>query len=222
MTPPVKSSTRPLPIAVTVTRMRSRLPPLLPEGRVRPVPAGPHIDRPSLWKLELGAMSTRSENRDNPHLGRAAGRPQPPPRQRPAEGGGGACPRPFRRPRRGRRAACGGGDHTRLEDRCHATQIAQLPMHLSPRCGAHGRTTGQPCGNGVMPDCRCRMPGGRLLGGPRGDKQALKHGRNSAEAIASRREVAALIGAMRSGLHYRGGKLSEAAWLTPDNGYSRH
>jgi hypothetical protein len=40
------------------------------------------------------------------------------------------------------------------------------------------------------------MHGGRLLGGPRGNKHALKHGRYSAQAIASRREVAALIRAV--------------------------
>jgi hypothetical protein len=49
-----------------------------------------------------------------------------------------------------------------------------------------------------MPNGRCRMRGGRLRGGPRGNKHALKHGRYSAQAIASRREVAALIRAMRA------------------------
>jgi hypothetical protein len=42
------------------------------------------------------------------------------------------------------------------------------------------------------------MHGGKLKGGPKGNKHALKHGRYTAEAIASRREVAALIRAMRA------------------------
>ena len=49
-----------------------------------------------------------------------------------------------------------------------------------------------------MANGRCRMHGGRLVGGPRGNKHAFKHGRYSAQAIASRREVAALIRAMRA------------------------
>jgi hypothetical protein len=42
------------------------------------------------------------------------------------------------------------------------------------------------------------MHGGRLLGGPRDNKHALKHGRNTAEAIAGRREVAELLRSMRA------------------------
>jgi hypothetical protein len=29
--------------------------------------------------------------------------------------------------------------------------MSWLPMHLSPRCGAHARTHGGPCRNGAMP-----------------------------------------------------------------------
>ena len=74
----------------------------------------------------------------------------------------------------------------------------KLAMHLSPRCGAYCRTTGQPCRNAAMANGRCRMHGGRLVGGPRGNKHAFKHGRYSAQAIASWREVAALIRAVRA------------------------
>jgi hypothetical protein len=42
------------------------------------------------------------------------------------------------------------------------------------------------------------MHGGKLKGGPRGNKHALKHGRYSAETLARRREVAGLIRAMRA------------------------
>jgi hypothetical protein len=47
-----------------------------------------------------------------------------------------------------------------------------------------------------MANGRCRMHGDKLKGGPKGNKHALKHGRYTAEAIAGRREVAALIRAM--------------------------
>jgi hypothetical protein len=54
--------------------------------------------------------------------------------------------------------------------------------------------------------------GGRLLGGLRGNKHALKHGRYNAEAIASGREVVAQIrhvrcedlGPVRQRQEYRG------------------
>jgi hypothetical protein len=42
------------------------------------------------------------------------------------------------------------------------------------------------------------MRGGRLKGAPKGNRNALKHGRYTAEAIANRREVAALIRAMHA------------------------
>jgi hypothetical protein len=49
-----------------------------------------------------------------------------------------------------------------------------------------------------MPNGRCRMHGGRSPGAPKGNRNAFKHGRYTVEAIASRREVAALINAMRA------------------------
>jgi uncharacterized protein YjcR len=42
------------------------------------------------------------------------------------------------------------------------------------------------------------MHGGTSPGAPKGNKNALKHGRYTAKAIASRREVAAIIRTMRS------------------------
>lgn len=49
-----------------------------------------------------------------------------------------------------------------------------------------------------MTNGRCRLHGGLSPGAPKGNRNALKHGRYAAEAIASRREVAALIRAMRA------------------------
>jgi hypothetical protein len=40
---------------------------------------------------------------------------------------------------------------------------------------------------------RCRMHGGSSTGAPKANKNALKHGRYTAEAIANRREIAALL-----------------------------
>jgi hypothetical protein len=44
-----------------------------------------------------------------------------------------------------------------------------------------------------MPNGRCRMHGGPSPGAPKGNKNALKHGRYSAEAIAERRYFSELI-----------------------------
>jgi hypothetical protein len=49
-----------------------------------------------------------------------------------------------------------------------------------------------------MPNGRCRMHGGKSPGAPRGNKNALRHGRYSAKAIARRREISALLRAMRA------------------------
>jgi uncharacterized protein YjcR len=49
-----------------------------------------------------------------------------------------------------------------------------------------------------MPNGRCRMHGGRSPGAPRGNKNAYKHGRYTAEAIANRREIATLLRVMKA------------------------
>lgn len=49
-----------------------------------------------------------------------------------------------------------------------------------------------------MANGRCRMHGGKAPGAPKGNRNAFKHGRYTARAIATRREVAALIRAMRA------------------------
>ncbi len=60
------------------------------------------------------------------------------------------------------------------------------PMHQSPRCRARTRK-GTPCRSPAMPNGRCRMHGGTSPGAPIGNKNALKHGLYTAEAIARRR-----------------------------------
>jgi hypothetical protein len=68
------------------------------------------------------------------------------------------------------------------------------PMLASPRCGAKTRR-GPPClAPAVVGKRRCRMHGGAAgSGAPRGNKNALKHGLYTKEAIAERRYLRELI-----------------------------
>jgi hypothetical protein len=74
---------------------------------------------------------------------------------------------------------------------------SKMPMHQSPRCGARTRTGGR-CRSAAMPNGRCRMHGGSSPGAPRGNKNGLKHGRYTGEAVQNRRQIAALIRAMKN------------------------
>jgi hypothetical protein len=68
------------------------------------------------------------------------------------------------------------------------------PMLSSRRCGAKTRS-GKPCMSpAVSGKTRCRMHGGAPgSGAPRGNKNALKHGLFTREAIEGRRQVSALL-----------------------------
>ena len=48
-----------------------------------------------------------------------------------------------------------------------------------------------------MPNGRCRLHGGLSPGAPKDNKNALKHGRYTAEAIAQRRELHALLNGIK-------------------------
>jgi hypothetical protein len=48
-----------------------------------------------------------------------------------------------------------------------------------------------------MANGRCRMHGGKAPGAPKGNSHAFRHGRYTAEAIAERRELAALLREMK-------------------------
>lgn len=67
-------------------------------------------------------------------------------------------------------------------------------MRESPRCGARTRR-GTPCeAPAVRGKARCRMHGGaRGSGAPPGNRNALKHGNYTREAIAERRQLRELI-----------------------------
>jgi hypothetical protein len=68
------------------------------------------------------------------------------------------------------------------------------PMLASPRCGAKTRA-GTPCRSpAVGGKRRCRMHGGAPgSGAPRGNQNALKHGRYTSAAIAERRQLQDLL-----------------------------
>lgn len=77
---------------------------------------------------------------------------------------------------------------------------ASNPMHASPRCGAHARTTGAPCQSPAMSNGRCRMHGGKSPGAPKGNVNGLKHGGRSAAAVALRKEMNEILRANREAL----------------------
>ena len=64
--------------------------------------------------------------------------------------------------------------------------------HQSPRCGAKTRA-GAPCMSPAMKNGRCRMHGGMSTGAPKGNKNAYKHGRYTAKAIAERRLISEVL-----------------------------
>jgi len=74
---------------------------------------------------------------------------------------------------------------------------SKLPMHRSPRCGARTRNR-KSCQAPAMPNGRCRMHGGLSPGAPKGNKNALKHGHYTAEAIARRRQISELLRTMKA------------------------
>ena len=59
-------------------------------------------------------------------------------------------------------------------------------------CGAHCRTTGEPCKNYKMDNGRCRMHGGKSTGRPK------THGNFTKEALAERAKVVDLNRKIRS------------------------
>ena len=67
-------------------------------------------------------------------------------------------------------------------------------MLASPRCGAKTRS-GEPCRNpAVAGKARCRMHGGAAgSGAPLGNRNALKHGAFTREAIKAHRESMGML-----------------------------
>jgi hypothetical protein len=69
-----------------------------------------------------------------------------------------------------------------------------MPMHLSPRCSAQSKRTGEGCrAPAVTGWTVCRFHGARG-GGPKGKANGnYRHGRFTCEAIAQRQELSALV-----------------------------
>jgi uncharacterized protein YjcR len=65
---------------------------------------------------------------------------------------------------------------------------SRLAIHQCPRCEARTRRA-TPCQSPSMANGRC---GGASTGAPKGNKNALRHGRYTDANIAFRREIAAL------------------------------
>jgi glucans biosynthesis protein len=86
------------------------------------------------------------------------------------------------------------GEGTKTNRRNKPLHHQELPTNRAPRCGARTRS-GKPCQSpAVRGKRRCRMHGGAPGSGvPIGNKNALRHGRYTAEAIANRRVLSALI-----------------------------
>jgi hypothetical protein len=118
---------------------------------------------------------------------------QYPPRERAAEGHGGA------RSRSCRGQAVVGNVETQGEGSPRNQRINPMLLHMrqAPRCGARTRS-GSRCRSPAMPNGRCRMHGGPSSGAPKGNKHALKSGRYTADAIARRREIRELLRAMKA------------------------
>lgn len=75
---------------------------------------------------------------------------------------------------------------------------ARAALALHPICGAHCRTTGQPCKGPAMKNGRCRMHGGTNPGAPRGERNgAYKHGAYMQEAVSRRRAARGLLSSIR-------------------------
>jgi hypothetical protein len=77
----------------------------------------------------------------------------------------------------------------------------KLALDRTLRCGARTRS-GTPCRSpAVRGKRRCRMHGGAAgSGAPIGNKNAMRHGRYTAEAVAERRGIATLIRMSRATL----------------------
>src|ERR1051325_1161998 len=69
----------------------------------------------------------------------------------------------------------------------------QSPMNLARRCRAKSKRSGKPCrAPAVKGWAVCRMHGAGG-GAPKGNRNALRHGRYTAEAIGRRQAIRALL-----------------------------
>jgi hypothetical protein len=68
------------------------------------------------------------------------------------------------------------------------------PMHCAPRCKAHSKRTGLPCGSPAVRGWSvCRMHGARGGASPGAANGNYRHGLRTGEAMEERRELVQLI-----------------------------
>ena len=77
-----------------------------------------------------------------------------------------------------------------IKNQPNSMQKALEALKLAPKCGAHARTTGNPCKNASMPNGRCRMHGGRSTGRP------VTHGQRTKKAKTERQEIRKILRAL--------------------------
>ena len=77
-----------------------------------------------------------------------------------------------------------------IKNQPNSMQKALEALKLAPKCGAHARTTGNPCKNASMPNGRCRMHGGRSTGRP------VTHGQRTKKAMTDRKEIRKILKAL--------------------------
>ena len=70
--------------------------------------------------------------------------------------------------------------------------MQRWPMHLASRCRARSKRSGKPCRSPAVRGSEVFRMHGAGGGAPRGNRNALKHGLYTAEAIETRRLVAAV------------------------------
>jgi len=90
----------------------------------------------------------------------------------------------------------------RLQERRNGTLKNNNPpcdLWSLPRCQAKAKSTGRRCGNIAIKGKRvCYIHGGRSSGPPKGNTNALKHGRYSEKTKKEKREMAATIEEMET------------------------
>jgi uncharacterized protein YjcR len=81
-------------------------------------------------------------------------------------------------------------------------QLGLMAANMAPRCTARAKSTGQRCRMPAVKGKRvCRLHGGaKGSGAPRGNRNALKHGQYTTEAIMERRGINDLIRQFRNEL----------------------
>ena len=88
-----------------------------------------------------------------------------------------------------------GRGRSKTEEQPHAKQIAHAPQ---PEMRSTHESKREACQSPAMKNGRCRMHGGKSPGAPKGNRNALKHGRYTAEAVLRRHELSRAVRLMKA------------------------